>query len=403
MSRTTVQCLQAILATLMVTGLDAQAATLRPNHITQDEMNAVVEKHYAAWKKYYVRELKGTNPAQKFIEFDRGPKTVSEAHGYGMVIAAQMSDRADFDAFYWYYKDHPSTSGRRLMAWKQAMKYGKMIDVDGVDSATDGDLGIAYALLSAHSQWGSAGDINYLTEALGILDDILAYDVNPGDFSLLLGDWAARRTITATRPSDFMTDHVIAFAMFDTAHSYEWAKVYDRITTIVQDQFRNGSRETGLMPDFMSRSGGVFVPVEGTYLESMYDGDFSYNACRTPWRLAMSYISYGREELLPALLAQNAWIRKSTGHSPAKIRSGYYVRNGRNGSPFSSEEDLSFTAPFAINAMIAAPTRESQDWLNKLWTALTGGRFGVKNGYYGDAIRMQVLLTVSGKWRAVSR
>ena len=33
------------------------------------------------------------------------------------------------------------------------------------DSATDGDLDIAYSLLLAHKQWGSNGTVNYLKEA----------------------------------------------------------------------------------------------------------------------------------------------------------------------------------------------------------------------------------------------
>jgi hypothetical protein len=40
----------------------------------------------------------------------------------------------------------------------------------------------------------------------------------------------------------------------------------------------------------------------------------------------------------------------------------------------------------------------SQAWLNRLWTSITGGNFGLRNDYYGDTIRMQVLLTVAGDW-----
>ena len=40
----------------------------------------------------------------------------------------------------------------------------------------------------------------------------------------------------------------------------------------------------------------------------------------------------------------------------------------------------------------------SQDWLNRLWTSITGGNYSLKEEYYGDAIRLQVMLTVAGDW-----
>jgi hypothetical protein len=41
---------------------------------------------------------------------------------------------------------------------------------------------------------------------------------------------------------------------------------------------------------------------------------------------------------------------------------------------------------------------EDQKWLDSLWTSITGGDYGIKEGYFGDAIRLQVLLVVSGNW-----
>jgi hypothetical protein len=72
------------------------------------------------------------------------------------------------------------------------------------------------------------------------------------------------------------------------------------------------------------------------------------------------------------------------------------VRNGRNGDAFVDFSDLAFTAPFAVDAMLGGS--QSQAWLNSLWTSITGGDFGLKTDYYGDTVRMQVLLTVAGDW-----
>ena len=40
----------------------------------------------------------------------------------------------------------------------------------------------------------------------------------------------------------------------------------------------------------------------------------------------------------------------------------------------------------------------AQGWLNDLWASINGGDYGPVRDYYGDAIRMQVMLTVSGNW-----
>ena len=56
------------------------------------------------------------------------------------------------------------------MAWAQNESCQ---DIEGRNSATDGDLDIAYALLLADVQWGSIGEINYRGEAERTLEAIV--------------------------------------------------------------------------------------------------------------------------------------------------------------------------------------------------------------------------------------
>jgi endoglucanase len=72
------------------------------------------------------------------------------------------------------------------------------------------------------------------------------------------------------------------------------------------------------------------------------------------------------------------------------------MRDGVNGQAFVNFSDLPFTAPFAVVAMLGGAA--GQAWLNSLWDSITGGDFGIKSDYYGDTIRLQVMLTVSGNW-----
>ncbi len=368
------------------------AGVIKPNDVSQAEMDEAVLRHHRAWAKRYLRDSGGDGT---WVKYDNTDSTVSEAHGYGMVIAAYMADRATFDSMLDYFLAHPSTISPHLMAWKQTLVGGVMKDVEGADSATDGDLDIAYALLLADAQWG-ASKPRYKALALKVLSDILAHEVNPATATFTPGDWASGADKLHTRPSDFMTGHLLAFAQADAAHADAWRGLYDRVASIVNDQFANGSGQTGLMPDFMVQSGTRFVPVEGKYLESRHDGDFSYNACRTPWRLSLSAVVQGRNEMIAPLRQQASWIESAAGGRPTGIRAGYTIANGPNGEPFVRYDDLAFTAPFAVNAMLGGPS--SQAWLNALWRSITGGDYGPKVDYFGDSIRMQVLITVSGNW-----
>ena len=53
---------------------------------------------------------------------------------------------------------HPSEIDSRLMDWN-------VPEPEGNDSAFDGDADIAFGLLLADAQWGSAGRVNYKAEA----------------------------------------------------------------------------------------------------------------------------------------------------------------------------------------------------------------------------------------------
>ncbi|MCL6613328.1 MAG: beta-glucanase [Firmicutes bacterium] len=307
---------------------------------------------YDQWKRIYLHTVEGTDLVQKYVYYnDKGysePKnavTVSEAIGYGMLITAFMAGhdpeaRADFDALYRFYKAHPSCINPVLMAWQQVKtEDGRVIDTPGGgnDSATDGDLDIAYALLLADKQWGSDGAINYKEAALASMRATMESVVNQEEWILLLGDWALKseeaKWRTATRTSDFMLSHFKAFAAADPGNAEKWRRLHANICRLINEQFATAqSKETGLMPDFLIKEGGKYIAPSGSILESEHDGDYYYNACRTPWRLPIDYILTGDKAIKDQLTALNRWVRKATGGDPHKLMAGYFVANGPPGA-----------------------------------------------------------------------
>lgn len=368
--------------------------TIKPDHKTQAQLDADVIFVYERWKKNYLTEDIGKK-GQYYIKYQStGAVTCSEAHGYGMVTIAYMAG-ADakakhyFDGMFHFFKAHPSKGNPRLMNWQQAVKDGKVVSIGG-SSATDGDMDIAYALLLADKQWGSNGEINYKAEAISIINALKESIVHAKYKTLKMGDWAGvegARSTDGTRPSDFMLQHLKSYQK--ATNDAIWGIVTKNSYHVVNHIFNGFSAQTGLLPDFAEYKDGNFIPAIGKLLEAPTDGCYSYNAARTPWRLATDYLTTGDTSAKTQLTMLNSWVRRETSNDPGHIRSGYQL----NGQMMAGRDyqDLTYQSPFMVSAMIDS---KNQQWLNKLWDN------AVKNNksYFGDSITMLCMITASGNW-----
>ncbi len=384
--------------------------SIKPNHITQEAMDNTVIRLYKEWKEKYLKD----NPyeaGQKYVWYsdaswyeeetdeDTGltymPITVSEAHGYGMMILAIMAGqdeeaRDDYDAMFRYFRAHPSEIHPELMAWQQGDTGTAIIDINGADSATDGDMDIAYSLLLAHSQWGSGGSIDYLAEARKLIAAIMNAEVNPSNWTLRIADWATSgKWANATRPSDWMLQHMKDYEL--ATGDSRWNKVVDGTYAVMDELFAGYSSASGLLPDFVIRENGKYKPAPEGFLEGEYDGQYNYNSARTPWRIGTDFLISGDKRPLAQLEVMNKWIRQMTGDNPANIKGGYEL----DGSAALNEwEDLTFSAPFMVGAMI---DKKNQDWLNKLWD-YNASHITENEVYFSNNIRLLSMIVASGNW-----
>ncbi len=129
---------------------------------------------------------------------------VSEGDGYAMLAAAHFADKKTFDGLWlWvhdnrlsgvkkYYDCAPLRPGYTFGAGFPGWECDENTDISSttINSAADGDLDIAMALLMAHKQWGDnmgitdacGNEISYKGEALKmikLLVDTLYYSVSP--------------------------------------------------------------------------------------------------------------------------------------------------------------------------------------------------------------------------------
>lgn len=390
--------------------------SIKPNHVTQKQMDDEVKLLYNEYKKKYIKQ-NPYNSNQYYVWYNDGgwngdAITVSEAHGYGMIITAMMAGhdaqaKTLFDGMYRYFRAHPSVQDPDLMAWQQANRGGAIVNINGANSAIDGDMDIAYSLLLADKQWGSGGAINYRAEAVKVINAIMDHEVHPVHYHLQLGDWVQGSGTNpdyrnATRPSDFMLQHVKEF--HKATGDNRWVRVKDTTYKAIQDLYTNYAPATGLLPDFAYRAAdGTYKPVSeftwntsnGYFLESEFDGDYNYNSCRTPWRIGTDYLITGNNNSRQLLTTLNTFI-KAKHTQPGQIWSGYSLDGQTKLSPWDGGMD--FTAPMMVGAMIHS---SNQQWLNKLWDYHTNASNATAlewNYYYGNSIRLLSMIVVSGNW-----
>ncbi len=362
---------------------------LRPSGISLEEMNRVVADHYRSWRRRYIFPSNGGTRGGYYVKMTgtNGPGneiTTSEAAGYGLIIFAlgagiDGDEQRYFNGIYRMINDHRSIVNPELMSWYITEDEDPAHDSD---AATDGDLDIAYALLLAHCQWGSDGEINYLARALRLLEKgIAAGEISWTSGRTRLGDWDDDPF--SSRTSDWMCGHFHTFA--GTTGDPAWNALAASIYGLAEQVVSAYSPATGLLPDFVVEDPPR--PAPALFLEDVTDGEYSWNACRVPLRLALDWLHYGDDRARRFLVRLLAWCRGATGGDPARITAGYRL-DGRPGADYA---DLSFTAPLLAAATVDPQSRE---FLDRGWPLLAEPQ----GDYYGDTLTLLSLLAISGNW-----
>lgn len=366
---------------------------IKPNKYSQLELDNQTSAFYTAWKNEYLKN--DCKASEYYISSGDGAKTISEAHGYGMMIMCFMAGyenyaKSYFDGLFSYYKSHPSPINNHLMDWKQISCDDAPSSDD--DAASDGDIDIAFSLLLAHKQWGSEGHINYLAEARMIIDAILQAEINQDIWAVKLGDWcnsSAPNYYYGIRTSDFITSHFKAFAI--STNNSNWNLVVDKCYSLIDIIQNTNNVTTGLVPDFIININTTPIPAGQNYLEDIYDGDYYYNACRFPWRIGTDYLISGDNRAKLALNKINSWLISSTSKDVTAVSNGYKL----NGTPIYNWNDATFIGPFTVGAM--ADTT-NQNWLNILYEELITNNDLRDGGYYSNTIKLLSMITISGNY-----
>ncbi|MEO8900538.1 MAG: glycosyl hydrolase family 8 [Polyangiaceae bacterium] len=314
-----------------------------------------VKAAYNSWKAAMVTSNGAGTGGLRVQRNTDGNDTVSEGIGYGMIAAVYLNDKPTFDGLWTYAQAKFDASG--LMNWH--IDAGGTVSGNGMGSATDADEDIAWALLMASNQWSSAA---YLTAAKTMITAISTNSIG-ADGTLKPGDsWGETTTIF---PDYFAPSYYRVFAKVTSNPAWSGV-IIDRNYTILAAV----SGTHGLVPDKITSTSDL-------------SGNYSYDACRTPWRIGMDYC-FNAEPRAQAYLDKIGPFFNGIGAS--KIGDGYST----SGSPTSNAQNMAFIGPAGVAGMYKYPTL--------LDGAFSFGASDHDTSYYGQSLRVLTMLMMSGNF-----
>ncbi|MES1205137.1 MAG: glycosyl hydrolase family 8 [Pseudomonadota bacterium] len=263
----------------------------------------------------------------RVVRLESNNDTVSEGIAYGMLIGVYVNDKPMFDALWTYAQS--KRNGNGLMNW-HIDSSGNTINPGG--GATDADEDMAWALLMAGTQWGGS----YTASATTLINAIWDHEIDQGGGNVLKpGDNFGGAN--QTNPSYFAPSYYRAFAKATPNHN--WMAVVDSSYSILA----KASGSLGLVPNWTNAQGAA---VNGPNNDPT-DPHYGYDACRTPWRIALDYCENGEPRAKAYLDLITAFYAGAS-----SLKDGYTVSGGNPpGTLGDYAAGMAFFGPGGVAAM----------------------------------------------------
>lgn len=268
--------------------------------VSQPEIERALKASWQSYVRHYI------SPEGRVAIPERAGGSISEGQAYALLRALWADDPATFARVYhWTYKNlsRRQTHGDALLAWHWGRDQDGSEKVLDWNTATDGDLDYALALvLAARRGWRPPpGAPEYAAEARQVLQNILDLEtvrLPGGELLLTPGNWHEDRPPYLVNPSYFSPAAYRVFA--DLQPRAGWEGLRDAAYALLP-RLASGMGDlkgVGLFPDWCRVDElGRPAPAPGR------DTHFGWEAVRLPWRLALDGLWF-REERATRLLQQ---------------------------------------------------------------------------------------------------
>jgi endo-1,4-beta-D-glucanase Y len=324
------------------------------NGCTAAISDATLNEEYTKWKAAYVKDCSTSQSrvqAGGSAQGSESSETFSEGIGYGMLLAVSFNDKVTFENLWSYYKAARNEHG--LMNWKMNACTGKYYDANG---ASDGDLDTAMALVKGDRLWGG-----FDVDANALLDAIHQFETMPCGAQTVLrpGDaWGLECSTGSLNPSYFSPAYYRAFAIYQPSEASFWNGFADDTVK--------------LLLAYQEDAGGALMG-EWSYTDRLADTSYGYNACRTPWRVAMDYVWWGTEDSKKFLANVSTYVDSKGGVASV---------------PF--DKNSAYLGPFALSGIATGKC----DTYYQSW--MTGAQFDDR--YFQGTLRVLTMLLMAGKF-----
>lgn len=265
--------------------------------IAAELTDTLLQSEYDSWKAAFTQAC----PDGSSVVVKDGGQVVSEGIAYGMLLSVAFDDRPLFDGLWQHYTDHVDENG--LMNW--SMGVCDAAGNNNANAATDAELDAAMALLQANSLWQEPA---YLAAAEDLTQRIIQYETEMCDAKLVLrpGDFhggCSDPENPRLNPSYFSPGYYRAFAYHFPDQAATWLQLIDNSYELFE---LYQARMDGLVPDWSAVDGSDW-----------YGAGYSWDACRTPWRVAVDYAWSADPRAVTFLGNLVGWIESAGGGMPA--------------------------------------------------------------------------------------
>ena len=310
-----------------------------------------------SWTTYKAKMIATASGGLRVQRPENGNDTVSEGIAYGMMMAVVMADKATFDGLWSFAKT--KRNGSSLMSWH--LNADGSVASGGSGAASDADEDMAFALVMADRQW-----TGYTSDASAQIAAILAKEVSSSN--VFLPDDSGNMN-TDVNPSYFAPAY---YRVFQTVTGQtRWGQVVDATYTMLN---KCANATTGLVPDWCVQSSGA---------ASSRGANYSYDAARTPFRIALDACWNNEARAVAYLGKVSAFfdglgaVNIVDGYAPSGTVTGQYPAiaafvgpAGTSGMP-SNKAQLMRDAYSRVAAITKTGTSSAYNYYNGSWGLLS--------------------------------
>jgi endo-1,4-beta-D-glucanase Y len=329
----------------------------------------VLKRSWESYKTHFIHN-------NSYVVDPANDTITSEGQSYALLRSVWLNDKTTFDGVWRATKD-TLTNDNGTIAWNSSLSPIGSVTINDLGSATDGDTDIALALIFASKKWEQEG---YLTDAQRLLDAIWESEVKEldGKYYLVPGPWAKDKDEVIINPSYLSPYAYRIFAQVDKQHPWENLvdSSYEVLEGCTNATYGGNSSNTGLPPNWCAlNSDGDFIQNKEAGLSST---EYSYDAVRTMWRIALDYKWY-KDVRAKDYLSKSGEFFENEIKTKDKIFTGY-THDGKVFENYESVLGNSFVlANFVVTNETEAPKYYKEKLLGKFYED-----FDTKRSYWED-------------------